>query len=102
MYASVGLPIDSFEFYLLKLQRNTLKLLEAYCTVKGKTICMLSADRRIPKACLRKRLAYTCPVYSKLTNQASHSSTGSEEMMVKEMKIALFCHTPLHTQTWND
>lgn len=64
MYASVGLPIDSFEFYLLKLQMNTLKLLEAYCTVKGKTICMLSANRRIPKTCLRKRLAYTCLVYS--------------------------------------
>ena len=45
MYASVGLPIDSFEFYLLKLQRNTLKLLEAYCTVKAKQYaCSLQTD----------------------------------------------------------
>lgn len=64
MYASVSLPIDSFEFYLLKLQMNTLKLLEADCTVKGKTICMLSANRQITKTGVRKRLAYTCLVYS--------------------------------------
>lgn len=64
MHASVSLPIDSFEFYLLKPQMNTLKLLEADCTVKGKTICMLSANRQIPKTGLRKRLAYTYLVSS--------------------------------------